>query len=81
MSEAPTMAALTLASPDDELREDLAVIQHLSEANRSEARKDRVFEDGSVIVMRSRMGSEVETFTFANAEEAAAPMDPMLDPE
>lgn len=80
MSERTTHASLTLANPDEELIQDQVDLPTASAASESESRKDRHFEDGSVLVMRSRKGGEMVAQVFDSADEAAAPMDSLPDP-
>lgn len=81
MSETPTMAALTLANPDEGLTKVLEELPRLSAANESESQQVRRFEDGSGYILRSRMGGEVVVNVFSNDEEANAPLPPLADPE
>jgi hypothetical protein len=63
-----TTAEQLAATPDDNIRECLGHLRELSASSESEARMDRIFDDGSALTLTSFNGEE-PVVTARAAEE------------
>lgn len=61
-----------MTNPSDETRELCGNLRELSTQSESTSRADRFFEDGSVLVLTSEQGAEVQMETF-NSEADTVP--------
>jgi hypothetical protein len=68
-----TTAERNRDEPPEYIQTIMDELRRTSEASKSEARTDLEFDDGSVLVLRSRQGGEVNAHAFEDQEAAGAP--------